>query len=74
MHPEYSSLVLKQQAKELTENKISRLSLEDKKTRDIYMYLKERYPEEAEHEINKYTAPGIQIPIGDLIDLIKDLF
>ena len=73
-HPEYGSLILKQQAKELIENKISRFNLEDKITRDIYLYLKERYPEGTEHEINKYAGPGIQIPIGDLIDLIKDLF
>jgi hypothetical protein len=73
-HPEYSSLILKQQAKELAENKFSRLNLEDKIAQEIYLYLKERYPEGSEHEINKYTGPGIQIPIGDLIDLIKDLF
>lgn len=73
-HPEYSALILKQQAKELTEKKNSRLSFEDKITHDIYLYLKARYPEGREHEMNKYTSPGIQIPIGDLIDLIKDLF
>ena len=73
-HPEYSSLILKQQAKELTEKNNFRLSIEDKITRDIYLYLKARYPEGGEHEMNKYTSPGIQIPIGDLIDLIKDLF
>jgi hypothetical protein len=73
-HPEYSSLILKQQAKELAENKFSRLNLEDKIAQEIYLYLKERYPEGSEHEINKYAGPGIQIPIGDLIDLIKDLF
>jgi hypothetical protein len=73
-YPEFSSLILKQQAKDLTENKNSRLSLEDKITRDIYLYLKDRYPEGGEHEMNNYTSPGIQIPIGDLINLIKDLF
>jgi len=73
-HPEYSSLVLKQQAKELAENKFSRLNLEKKITEEIYIYLKERYPKGPERDFNKYAGPGIQIPIGDLIDLIKDLF
>lgn len=73
-HPEYSSLILEQQAKELIENKFSRLNLEDKIAQEIYLYLKERYPEGPEQDINKYTGPGIQIPIGDLIDIIKDLF
>jgi hypothetical protein len=73
-HPEYSSLILKQQAKELAENKFSRLNLEKKITEEIYIYLKERYPKGPERDFNKYAGPGIQIPIGDLIDLIKDLF
>jgi len=73
-HPEYSSLILKQQAKEIAENKFSRLNLEKKITEEIYIYLKERYPKGPERDFNKYAGPGIQIPIGDLIDLIKDLF
>ncbi|MGB5529693.1 MAG: hypothetical protein WBQ32_06970 [Ignavibacteriaceae bacterium] len=73
-HPEYSSLILKQQAKELVDNKFSRLNLEDKIAHDIYLYLKEKYPEGSEHEMNKYAGPGVQIPIDDLIELIKDLF
>jgi hypothetical protein len=73
-HPEYSSLILKQQAKELTGNKLSRLDLEQKIAQEIYIYLKERYPKGPERDFNKYAGPGIQIPIGDLIDLIKDLF
>lgn len=73
-HPEYSSLVLKQQAKELAENKFSRLNLEKKITEEIYIYLKERYPKGPERDFNKYAGPGIQIPIGDLIDLIRGLF
>lgn len=73
-HPEYSGLILKQQAKDLTENKNYILGLGDKITRDIYLYLKDRYPEGGKLEMNKYTSPGIQIPIGDLIDLIKNLF
>ena len=73
-HPEYSRLILKQQAKELAEYKFSRLNLEKKIAQEIYIYLKERYPNGPERDFNKYAGPGIQIPIGDLIDLIKDLF
>ena len=73
-HPEYRSLILKQQAKELAENKFSRINLEDKIAQEICIYLKERYPKGPERDFNKYAGPGIQIPIGDLIDLIKDLF
>lgn len=73
-YPEYSSLILKQQAKELAGNKLSRLNLEEKIAQEIYIYLKERYPKGPERDFNKYAGPGIQIPIGDLIDLIKDLF
>jgi hypothetical protein len=68
-HPEYSSLVLKQQAKELAEVKFR-----EKITEEIYIYLKERYPKGPERDFNKYAGAGIQIPIGDLIDLIKGLF
>ena len=73
-HPEYRRLILKQQAKELAEYKFSRLNLEKKIAQEIYIYLKERYPKGPERDFNKYAGPGIQIPIGDLIDLIKDLF
>jgi hypothetical protein len=73
-HPEYSSLILKQQAKKLAENKFSRLNFEKKITEEIYIYLKERYPKGPERDFNKYAGAGIQIPIGDLIDLIKGLF
>lgn len=77
-HPEYSSLILQQEAKDLVWNKninkYSRLALEQRINDEIHKYLREKFPEGSEHEINKYTGPGLQIPIDDLIDKIKNLF
>lgn len=77
-HPEYGKYILQEQAKELVENKnikkFSRLALEQRINEELDKYLKQHYPEGSEHEINPYTGPGLQIPIDDLIDAIKDIF
>lgn len=80
-HPEYSKLILKEQAKDLKDKKLSgqssfwnRETLEKKLNEEIHKYLSSKFPEGSEHALNKYTGPGLQIPIGDLIDLVKKIF
>jgi hypothetical protein len=77
-HPEYSEYILQQQAKALVENrnikKFSRMELEEKVNKELDDYLKKYYPEGSEHAINKYTGPGLQIPLDGLIESIKKIF
>ena len=79
-HPEYSSLILKEQSKELKDKKLTaqspallRATIERKLNEEIHKYLASKFPEGSEHAMNKYTGPGLQIPIGDLIDMIKKI-
>ncbi len=78
LHPEYSSVILKQEAKNLVwntkTNKFTRLALEKRINDEIHKYLKEKFPEGSEHALNPYTGPGLQIPIDGLIDKIRDIF
>ena len=77
-HPEYGKYILQEQAKDLVENKnikkFSRLALEQRINEELDKYLQQNYPEGSEHEINPYTGPGLQIPIDDLIDAVKNIF
>ncbi|MEJ2614223.1 MAG: hypothetical protein P8Z35_04640 [Ignavibacteriaceae bacterium] len=77
-HPEYGKYILQEQAKELVDNKnnkkFSRLALEQRINEELDKYLQQHYPEGSEHAINPYTGPGLQIPIDDLIDAIKNIF
>jgi len=73
-HPEYSSLILIEQTKTLKDDKFSRRNLERKLNDEIHTYLSEKYQKGSDHAINKYTGPGVNIPIGDLVDIVKNIF
>jgi flagellar biosynthesis GTPase FlhF len=77
-HPEYSVFILQEQAKDLVKNKnikeFSRLALEKKINDELDEYLKQYFPEGSEHEINKYTGPGLQVPLDGFIESIKKIF
>ena len=73
-NPQYASLILKEQAKTLAKKEFTREKLIKRINDELHKYIKEHFPEGSEHELNPYTGPGIQIPIDDLIDKIKDIF
>ena len=73
-NPGYSRLILAEKVKGLKDSTFARQELERKVNDAIHKYLMEYYPEGSEHAINKYTGPGINIPIDDLIDIIKGVF
>jgi len=73
-NPQYARMVLKQQASALASKKFNRESLIKRINDELHKYIQEHFPEGSEHELNPYTGPGIQIPIDDLIDKIKDIF
>ena len=78
LYPEYSRYILKEQAKNIKGNpndkRFSRLALEKMINDELHKYISEKFPEGSQHEINKYTGPGLNIPIGDLIDIIRKIF
>ena len=73
-NPQYASMVLKQQAKALAKNKFDRESLVKRINDELHDYIRKNFPEGSEHSINPYTGPGLQIPIDDVIDLVKKIF
>lgn len=73
-NPGYSKLILKERIKNLKDTVSIRQQWEKRINDEIHKYLREHYPEGSEHAINKYTGPGINIPIDDLIDVIKGIF
>ena len=78
LYPEYSRYILKEQAKNIKGNpndkRFSRIALEKRINDELHKYISEKFPEGSQHEINKYTGPGLNIPIGDLIDIIRKIF
>jgi hypothetical protein len=79
LHPEYTRYVLSELAKNIEENpgdkkSFSRHALEKKINDELHKYISEKFPQGSQHEINKYTGPGINIPMGDLINIIKKIF
>jgi hypothetical protein len=78
LHPEYSTYVLHEKAKKIKENPddriFSKLTLEKRINDELHKYIRGKFPEGSQHEINKYAGPGINIPIGDLIDIIRKIF
>lgn len=73
-NPVYAKFILEEQAKGIAKRKFTRQSIVRKLNDELHKYLKEKYPEGSDHAVNKYTGPGIQIPIGDLINLVKKIF
>ena len=73
-NPGYSKLILKERVKNLKDTVSMRQQWEKRINDAIHKYLRENYPEGSEHAINKYTGPGINIPIDDLTDKIKGIF
>ena len=73
-NPGYSILILKERVKSLKDTVSIRQEWERRLNEAIHRYLRENYPEGSEHAINKHTGPGINIPIDDLIDVIKGIF
>lgn len=73
-NPGYSKLILKERIKNLKDTASIRQEWEKRLNDEIHKYLREYYPDGSENAINKYTGPGINIPIDDLIDEIKGIF
>ena len=73
-NPQYASMVLKQQAKALAHKKFDRETLIKRINDELHNYIRKYFPEGSEHAINPYTGPGLQIPIDDLINLVKKIF
>lgn len=73
-NPSYSKLILIEQIKGLKDSAFALQNLERKINDDLHKYLKENYPEGSDNAINKYTGPGISIPIDDLIDILGGIF
>ena len=79
LHPEYNSYILSELSKKMEENpddkkSFSRADLEKKINDELHKYISEKFPQGSQYEINKYTGPGVNIPIGDLIDIIRSIF
>ena len=73
-YPQYASMVLKQHAKALASKSFTRETLINRINDGLHKYIRRNFPEGSEHEINPYTGPGIQIPIDDLINIVKKIF
>lgn len=73
-NPGYSKLILKETIKNLEDTASIRQEWERRLNEEIHKYLREYYPEGSDNAINKYTGPGINIPIDDLIEIIKGIF
>jgi len=73
-NPSYGKLILIEQIKGLKDSAFALQNLERKINDDLHKYLRENYPEGSANAINKYTGPGINIPIDDLIDIIGGIF
>ena len=73
-YPQYASMVLKQHAKALASKSFTRETLINRINDELHKYIRRNFPEGSEHEINPYTGPGIQIPIDDLINIVKKIF
>ena len=73
-NPGYTKLILKERIKNLKDTVSIRLEWEKRINYEIHKYLREYYPEGSENAINKYTGPGINIPIDDLIEIMKGIF
>lgn len=73
-NPGYSRLILTEKIKGLKDSVFARQELERKVNDAIHKYLMEHYPEGSGNAINQYTGPGINIPIDDLIGIIKGIF
>ncbi len=74
INPGYTKLILKERIKNLKDTVSIRLEWEKRINDEIHKYLREYYPEGSENAINKYTGPGINIPIDDLIEIMKGIF
>jgi len=73
-NPQYASMVLKQEAKALAYKKFSRETLIKRINDELHKYILKHFPKGSEHELNPYTGPGLQIPIDDVINLVKKIF
>ena len=73
-NPQYASMVLKQKAKALANKSFTRETLINRINDELHKYIQRNYPEGSEHAINPYTGPGLNIPIDDVIDLVKKIF
>lgn len=73
-NPQYATMVLKQQAKALANKKFTRESLIKRINDQLHEYIRKNFPEGSEHALNPYTGPGLQIPIDNVIDLVKKIF
>ena len=73
-NPGYTKLILKERIKNLKDTVSILLEWEKRINYEIHKYLREYYPEGSENAINKYTGPGINIPIDDLIEIMKGIF
>ncbi len=77
-HPEYAKYILQQQAKDLVNDKntkmFTRLEMETRINDVLHKYIMENFPEGSEHAMNPNGGPGMQIPIDGVIDAIKKIF
>ena len=73
-NPVYAKFILKEQAKGIAKRKFSRQTLVKKLNDELHKYFKEKYPEGSDQAINENVGPGLQIPIGDVINLVKKIF
>jgi len=73
-NPVYAKFILQEQAKGMAKRKFSRQILVKKLNDELHKYFKAKYPEGSDHAINENVGPGLQIPIGDVINLVKKIF
>jgi hypothetical protein len=73
-NPVYAKFILSEQAKGIAKRKFSRQILVKKLNDELHKYFKKKYPEGSDQAINENVGPGLQIPIGDVINLVKKIF